>query len=72
MVYFCSGTESEKLEWFKTINIAGEKLTNKNCETQFIQVLGFQMQKNILVKVVVLLINIGGDYLTVQQLDKNI
>lgn len=27
MVYFCSGTDSEKLEWFKTINIAGEELT---------------------------------------------
>jgi hypothetical protein len=26
-VYFCEGTASEKLEWFKTINIAGEKLT---------------------------------------------
>lgn len=26
-VYFCEGTESEKLEWFKTINIAGEELT---------------------------------------------
>lgn len=25
-VYLCSGTGSEKLEWFKTINIAGEKL----------------------------------------------
>jgi hypothetical protein len=29
MVYFCSGTDSEKLEWFKTINIAGEKLTEQ-------------------------------------------
>jgi hypothetical protein len=29
MVYVCSGTESEKLEWFKTINIAGEKLTEQ-------------------------------------------
>lgn len=29
MVYICSGTESEKLEWFKTINIAGEKLTEQ-------------------------------------------
>ena len=28
-VYFCSGADSEKLEWFKTINIAGEKLTNQ-------------------------------------------
>ncbi len=29
MVYFCEGKDSEKLEWFKTINIAGEKLTNQ-------------------------------------------
>src|ERR1035437_7039186 len=26
MVYFCEGTDKEKLDWFKTINIAGEKL----------------------------------------------
>ena len=29
MVYFCQGTDSEKLDWFRTINIAGEKLTNQ-------------------------------------------
>ncbi len=29
MVYLCDGTDSEKLDWFKTINIAGEKLTNQ-------------------------------------------
>jgi len=29
MIYFCNGTPSEKLDWFKTINIAGEKLTNQ-------------------------------------------
>lgn len=29
MVYFCTGSDSEKLEWFKTINIAGEKLTDQ-------------------------------------------
>ena len=29
MVYLCSGTDSEKLEWFKIINIAGEKLTEQ-------------------------------------------
>jgi HNH endonuclease/Protein of unknown function DUF262 len=29
MVYLCSGRDSEKLEWFKTINIAGEKLTDQ-------------------------------------------
>lgn len=26
-IYRCTGTNSEKLEWFQTINIAGEKLT---------------------------------------------
>lgn len=29
MVYFCEGSNSEKLGWFKTINIAGEKLTEQ-------------------------------------------
>ena len=27
MVYICEGTESEKLEWFKVVNVAGEELT---------------------------------------------
>jgi len=29
MVYFCEGTDKEKLDWFETINIAGEKLTEQ-------------------------------------------
>ena len=29
MVYLCSGKDSEKLEWFKIINIAGLKLTDQ-------------------------------------------
>lgn len=29
MIYLCSGMDSEKLEWFRTINIAGEKLTDQ-------------------------------------------
>lgn len=28
-VYVCEGSEGEKLDWFKIINIAGEKLTNQ-------------------------------------------
>lgn len=28
-VYLCTGTDIEKLEWFKTINIAGEELTDQ-------------------------------------------
>jgi len=27
MIYFCSGSDSEKLDWFRTINIAGEEHT---------------------------------------------
>ncbi len=29
MIYFCSGTDSEKLDWFRTINIAGEEHTDQ-------------------------------------------
>jgi hypothetical protein len=50
MVYLCSGTDSEKLEWFKTINIAGEKLTEQELEMLFIQVLGYQDAKPIFSK----------------------
>lgn len=28
-IYHCQGTDSEKLDWFRTINIAGEKLTEQ-------------------------------------------
>lgn len=29
MIYFCSGTDTEKLDWFRIINIAGERLTEQ-------------------------------------------
>lgn len=29
MVYLCEGTDKEKLDWFKVINIAGEELTDQ-------------------------------------------
>ncbi len=29
MIYICKGTNTEKLDWFKIINIAGEKLTEQ-------------------------------------------
>ncbi len=29
MVYFCEGNDKEKLDWFKIINIAGERLTEQ-------------------------------------------
>jgi len=29
MIYFCEGTDRERLDWFRIINIAGEKLTEQ-------------------------------------------
>jgi len=29
MIYFCEGTDKERLDWFKIVNIAGEKLTDQ-------------------------------------------
>lgn len=29
MVYFCSGTDREKLDWFEIVNLAGERLTDQ-------------------------------------------
>jgi hypothetical protein len=29
MIYHCSGTDSERLDWFRTINIAGEELSDQ-------------------------------------------
>lgn len=29
MIYFCEGTDRERLDWFEVINIAGEKLTSQ-------------------------------------------
>jgi hypothetical protein len=29
MIYFCDGTDKERLDWFRIINIAGEKLTDQ-------------------------------------------
>lgn len=29
MIYFCEGTDRERLDWFRIINIAGEKLTDQ-------------------------------------------
>jgi len=29
MIYFCAGTDKERLDWFRIINIAGEKLTDQ-------------------------------------------
>lgn len=63
MVYVCSGTESEKLEWFKTINIAGEKLTEQELRNAVYTGPWVSDAKRYFSKNGCVAFNIGGDYL---------
>lgn len=64
MVYVCSGTESEKLEWFKTINIAGEKLTEQELRNAVYTGSWVSDAKRYFSKNGCVAFNIGSDYLT--------
>lgn len=63
MVYVCSGTESEKLEWFKTINIAGEKLTEQELRNAVYTGSWVSDAKRYFSKSGCVAYSIGGDYL---------
>jgi hypothetical protein len=62
MVYLCSGTESEKLEWFKTINIAGEKLTDQELRNAVYSGPWVTDAKRYFSKTDCAAYNIGSDY----------
>ena len=64
MVYFCSGTDSEKLEWFKTINIAGEKLTDQELRNAVYSGSWVTDAKRYFSKNRCTAHEIGGDYLS--------
>lgn len=64
MVYICSGTESEKLEWFKTINIAGEKLTEQELRNAVYSGSWVSDAKRYFSKSGCVASQIGSDYLT--------
>lgn len=64
MIYLCSGTDSEKLEWFKTINIAGEKLTDQELRNAVYSGPWVSDAKRYFSKTDCAVYNIGGDYLT--------
>lgn len=64
MVYLCSGTDSEKLEWFRTINIAGEKLTEQELRNAVYSGSWVTDAKRYFSKNGCAAYNIGGDYLT--------
>ncbi len=63
MVYVCSGSEIEKLEWFKTINIAGEKLTEQELKNAVFTGSWVSDAKRYFSKNGCVAFNIGGDYL---------
>lgn len=64
MVYLCSGTDSEKLEWFRTINIAGEKLTEQELRNAVYSGLWVSDAKRYFSKSGCAAYGLGGDYLT--------
>lgn len=53
-VYVCDGTDSEKLDWFRIINIPASSLPIRNYEMRFTLVLGFRMPNGIFQRPVVL------------------
>jgi hypothetical protein len=64
MIYLCSGTDSEKLEWFKTINIAGEKLTDQELRNAVYSGSWVSDVKRYFSKNGCAAYGLGGDYLT--------
>jgi len=63
MIYSCSGTDSEKLEWFRTINIAGEKLTEQELRNAVYSGPWVTDAKRYFSRTNCAAYSIGGDYL---------
>lgn len=64
MVYFCEGTNSEKLDWFQTINIAGEQLSKQEMRNAVFHGPFVQDAKVWFSKVGAPAAKIGSNYLT--------
>jgi len=64
MIYFCEGNDKEKLDWFKTINIAGEKLTNQELRNAIYTGTWLTDAKKYFSKTSCPAHKIGSDYLT--------
>jgi hypothetical protein len=63
-IYLCEGTPSEKLEWFKTINIAGEKLTDQELLNAIYSGPWVTDAKKYFSKTGCAAYNLGGDYMS--------
>jgi hypothetical protein len=64
MIYFCEGTDSEKLEWFRIINIAGERLTEQELRNAVYHGSWVSDAKRYFSKTDCAAYKIGSDYLT--------
>jgi hypothetical protein len=64
MVYFCEGNDKEKLDWFKTINIAGEKLTEQELRNAIYTGTWLTDAKKHFSKTGCAAFNISKDYMT--------
>jgi len=63
MIYFCEGNDKEKLDWFKTINIAGEQLTNQELRNAIYTGTWLTDAKKHFSKSGCVAYNLGSDYL---------
>ena len=63
MVYFCEGNDKEKLDWFRTINIAGEKLTDQELRNAIYTGPWLTDAKRYFSKTGCVAYSIGSDYL---------
>lgn len=63
MVYVCSGTDTERLKWFETINISGEKLTDQELKNAVFAGLWVSDAKRYFSKSGCPAYSIGNDYL---------
>ena len=64
MIYFCEGNDKEKLDWFKTINIAGEKLTDQELRNAIYTGTWLTDAKRYFSKTGCPAYSIGSDYMT--------
>lgn len=63
MIYFCEGTDREKLDWFRTINIAGEKLFDQELRNAVYSGSWVTDAKRYFSKTGCAAYNLGKDYL---------
>ena len=63
-VFKCVGTEEEKLEWFETINIAGEKLTKQELRNAVYTGMWLSSAKRYFSKPDCVALQLGKDYIS--------